>query len=159
MIFLVLRVDIRRGLWNLRCGDTQCTDRNASKMRDTQKRNDRLLSLEPKKSRLEITHPKIILVHYGLCTQHTHTYIYIYRPALFHTHTRANPHIPAPCVRRPVPTVVHHTCPCRAASRTHAHLLACGAVGPQAGVGRLVRSLSRFIGVPNVTGGWCRTWH
>jgi hypothetical protein len=25
--YLVLRVDIRRGLWDLRCGDTQCTDK------------------------------------------------------------------------------------------------------------------------------------
>jgi hypothetical protein len=25
--FLVLRVDIRWGLWDLRCGDTQCTDK------------------------------------------------------------------------------------------------------------------------------------
>jgi hypothetical protein len=25
--YLVLRVDIRRGLWNLRCGDTQCMDK------------------------------------------------------------------------------------------------------------------------------------
>jgi hypothetical protein len=63
MIFLVLRVDIRWGLWYLRCGDTQCTDRKASKKIDTQKRNDQLLSLGPEKSRPEITHPKIILVY------------------------------------------------------------------------------------------------
>jgi hypothetical protein len=25
--FLVIRVDIRQGLWDLRCGDTQCTDK------------------------------------------------------------------------------------------------------------------------------------
>jgi hypothetical protein len=43
--------------------DRQCTDRKASKKRDTQKRNDQLLSLGPEKSRPEITHPKIILVH------------------------------------------------------------------------------------------------
>ena len=48
---------------NLRCGDTQCTDRKASKKIDTQKRNDQLLSLGPEKSRPEITHPKIILVY------------------------------------------------------------------------------------------------
>jgi hypothetical protein len=61
--FLVLRVDIRRGLWNLWCGDTQCTDKKASNKIDTQKRNDQLLSLGPKKSRPEITHPKINLVY------------------------------------------------------------------------------------------------
>jgi hypothetical protein len=25
--YLVLSVDIRRGLWDLQCGDTQCTDK------------------------------------------------------------------------------------------------------------------------------------
>jgi hypothetical protein len=63
MIFLVLRVDIRRGLRNLRCGDTKCTDRKASKKIDIQKRNGQLLSLGPEKSRLEITHPIIVLVY------------------------------------------------------------------------------------------------
>jgi hypothetical protein len=29
--YLVLMVDIRQGLWNLRCGDTQCTNKKASK--------------------------------------------------------------------------------------------------------------------------------
>jgi hypothetical protein len=38
--YLVLRMDTRRGLWNLRCGDTQCTDKKASNKIDTQKRND-----------------------------------------------------------------------------------------------------------------------
>jgi hypothetical protein len=61
--FLVLRVDIRRGLWNLRCGDTQCMDRKASEKIDTQKRNDQLLSLGPEKSRPKITQPKINLVY------------------------------------------------------------------------------------------------
>jgi hypothetical protein len=61
--YLVLRVDIWRGLWNLRCGDTQCMDKKASKKIDTQKRNDQLLSLGPEKSRPEITHPKINLVY------------------------------------------------------------------------------------------------
>jgi hypothetical protein len=28
---LVLRVDTRRGLWDLRCGDTQCTGKNLAK--------------------------------------------------------------------------------------------------------------------------------
>jgi hypothetical protein len=50
MIYLVLRVDIRRGLCNLRSGDTQCTDKKASKKIDTQKWNDRLLSLGLEKS-------------------------------------------------------------------------------------------------------------
>jgi hypothetical protein len=58
MIFLVLRVEIRRGLWNFRCGDTQSTDRKASKKIDMQKRNDQLLSLRLEKSRPKITHPK-----------------------------------------------------------------------------------------------------
>jgi hypothetical protein len=61
--FLVLRVDIRRGLWNLRCGDTQCMDRKASEKIDMQKRNDQLLSLGPEKSRPKITQPKINLVY------------------------------------------------------------------------------------------------
>jgi hypothetical protein len=61
--YLVLRVDIRRSLWDLRCGDTQCTDKRASNKIDTQKRNDQLLSLGPEKSWHEITHPKINLVH------------------------------------------------------------------------------------------------
>jgi hypothetical protein len=43
--YLVLRVDIQRGLWDLWCGDTQCTDKKASIKIDTQKRNDQLLSL------------------------------------------------------------------------------------------------------------------
>jgi hypothetical protein len=73
MIFLVVRVDIRRGLWNLRCGDTQCTNRKASKKIDTQKQNDQLLSLGPEKSRPEITRPKIFLVYYVLALN-----IYIY---------------------------------------------------------------------------------
>jgi hypothetical protein len=30
--YLVLRVDIRRGLWDLRCGDTQCTDKWLAKI-------------------------------------------------------------------------------------------------------------------------------
>jgi hypothetical protein len=38
-------------------------DRKASKKIDTQKWNNQLLSLGPEKSRLEITHPKIILVY------------------------------------------------------------------------------------------------
>jgi hypothetical protein len=50
--------------------DTQCTDRKASKKIDTQKRNDQLLSLGPEKSRPEITHPRLILVYKGLCTQY-----------------------------------------------------------------------------------------
>jgi hypothetical protein len=29
--YLVLRVDIRRGLWDLQCGDTQCTDKRLAK--------------------------------------------------------------------------------------------------------------------------------
>jgi hypothetical protein len=62
MIFLVSSVDIRRGLRNLQCGDTQCTDKKASKKIDTQKRNDQLLSLRREKSSHEITHLKINLV-------------------------------------------------------------------------------------------------
>jgi hypothetical protein len=62
--YLFLRVDIQRGLWDLQCGDTRCTDRKASKMIDTQKRNYQLLSLGPEKSRPEIIHPKINLVYY-----------------------------------------------------------------------------------------------
>jgi hypothetical protein len=27
ILYLVLWVDTRRGLWDLRCGDTQCTDK------------------------------------------------------------------------------------------------------------------------------------
>jgi hypothetical protein len=64
---LVLRVDIRRGLRNLRCGASQWKDKKASKKIDTQKRNDQLLSLGPEKSRPEITHPKVNLVSF--CTQ------------------------------------------------------------------------------------------
>jgi hypothetical protein len=47
---LVSRVDIRRGLLNLRHGDTQCMDKKASKKDRYAKRNDQLLSLEPEKS-------------------------------------------------------------------------------------------------------------
>jgi hypothetical protein len=70
--YLVLRVDIQRGLWNLRCGDTQCTDKKASNKIDTQKQNDQLLSLGPEKSRPEITHPKI-----NLYTKFLHSNIYM----------------------------------------------------------------------------------
>jgi hypothetical protein len=52
--YLVLRVEIRRGLWDLLCGDTQCMDKKASKKIDTQKQNGQLLSLGPEKSRPEI---------------------------------------------------------------------------------------------------------
>jgi hypothetical protein len=47
-------------------------DRKASKKIDTQKWNDQLLSLGPEKSRPVITHPRIILVYLGLCTQYIH---------------------------------------------------------------------------------------
>jgi hypothetical protein len=43
--------------------DTRCTDRKASNKIVTQKRNDYLLSLGPKNSSPEITHPKINLVY------------------------------------------------------------------------------------------------
>jgi hypothetical protein len=56
--YIVLRVDTRRGLY----GDTQCTDKKASNKIDTQKQNDRLLSLVLQKSWPKITHPKINLV-------------------------------------------------------------------------------------------------
>jgi hypothetical protein len=56
-------MDIRQGLWDLRCGDTQCTDKKASNKIDTQKQNDQLLSLGPEESRPEIAHPKINLVY------------------------------------------------------------------------------------------------